>query len=55
MTLLDEGDLYVAKLTGDCPAAEIDGTGKLPADGAFDGGGEWIPLVAGRRRPRSPA
>ena len=34
LTLLDEGTLYVAKLTGDSPAAEIDGTGKLPADGA---------------------
>ena len=30
LTLLDEGTLYVAKLTGDSPAAEIDGTGKLP-------------------------
>ncbi|MFI6324273.1 PhoX family protein [Nonomuraea sp. NPDC050556] len=46
-TLLDEGTLYVAKLTGDSPAAEIDGTGKLPSDGAFDGSGEWIPLVSG--------
>ncbi|MFE6339084.1 PhoX family protein [Streptomyces sp. NPDC057798] len=47
MTLLDEGTLYVAKFTGDSPAAEIDGTGKLPADGAFDGSGEWIPLASG--------
>ncbi|MFC4062687.1 PhoX family protein [Planomonospora corallina] len=46
-TLLDEGTLYVAKLTGDSPAAEVDGSGKLPADGAFDGSGEWIPLVSG--------
>ncbi|GAA3442608.1 PhoX family protein [Planomonospora venezuelensis] len=46
-TLLDEGTLYVARLTGDSPAAEIDGTGKLPADGRFDGSGEWIPLVTG--------
>ncbi|MFQ6172346.1 PhoX family protein [Oryzobacter sp. R7] len=46
-TLLSEGDLYVAKFTGDSPAAEIDGTGKLPTDGAFDGGGEWLPLVVG--------
>lgn len=46
-TLLDEGTLYVAKFTGDSPAAEIDGTGALPADGAFDGGGEWIKLASG--------
>lgn len=45
MTLLAAGSLYVAKFTGDSPAAEIDGTGKLPADGAFDGTGEWLPLV----------
>lgn len=45
LSLLDEGTLYVARLTGDSPAIEIDGTGKLPADGEFDGGGEWIPLV----------
>ncbi|MEQ4518716.1 PhoX family phosphatase [Pseudarthrobacter sp. B907] len=47
LTLLSEGDLYVAKFTGDSPAAEIDGSGKLPADGAFDGSGEWLPLVVG--------
>lgn len=45
LSLLDEGTLYVARLTGDSPALEIDGTGKLPEDGAFDGGGEWIPLA----------
>ncbi|MGC9542001.1 PhoX family protein [Streptomyces sp. UG1] len=44
-SLLDEGTLYVAKLTGDSPAIEIDGTGKLPSDGEFDGSGEWIPLA----------
>ncbi|HEX4815670.1 MAG TPA: PhoX family phosphatase [Nonomuraea sp.] len=48
-TLLDEGTLYVATFTGDSPATEIDGTGKLPADGAFDGSGEWIPLVSGEK------
>ncbi|MFD7133789.1 PhoX family protein [Streptomyces sp. NPDC059894] len=45
LSLLDEGTLYVARLTGDSPAAEIDGTGTLPADGEFDGSGEWIPLA----------
>ncbi|MGT2461701.1 PhoX family protein [Sinomonas atrocyanea] len=44
-TLLTEGNLYVAKFAGDTPAAEIDGTGALPSDGAFDGRGEWLPLV----------
>ncbi|GAA2403037.1 PhoX family protein [Nonomuraea africana] len=48
-TLLDEGTLYVAKFTGDSPAAEIDGSGKLPSDQAFDGSGEWIPLVNGSK------
>ena len=47
--LLEDGTLYVAKFTGDSPAAEIDGTGKLPSDGAFDGTGEWIPLTGGGR------
>jgi hypothetical protein len=44
LTLLDDGDLFVAQLTGDSPG-EIDGTGKLPSDGAFDGTGRWVPLV----------
>ncbi|MBB5432448.1 PhoX family protein [Nocardiopsis composta] len=43
-TLLDSGTLYVARLTGNSPAEEFDGSGKLPSDGAFDGVGEWIPL-----------
>ncbi|MCP3819375.1 PhoX family protein [Streptomyces sp. A3M-1-3] len=47
LTLLDDGTLYVAKLTGDSPATEIDGKGKLPNDGEFDGSGVWIPLATG--------
>ena len=46
MTLLSEGDLYVAKFTGDSEK-EIDGSGRLPSDGAFDGKGQWLPLVVG--------
>lgn len=45
MTLLSAGSLYVARFTGNSPAAEITGTGAVPADGAFDGTGEWLPLV----------
>lgn len=44
-TLLTRGSLYVARFTGDSPAAEITGTGALPSDGLFDGTGEWVPLV----------
>ena len=49
LTLLESGTLYVATFTGDSPAAEIDGSGRLPADGRFDGTGTWIRLVAGDR------
>ncbi|NHC47218.1 PhoX family protein [Motilibacter aurantiacus] len=49
MTLLSEGDLYVAQFSGDSPKSELNGnangTGTLPADGEFDGTGRWIPLV----------
>ncbi|MDN5599259.1 MAG: PhoX family protein [Brachybacterium sp.] len=47
MTLLENGDLSVARFSGDSPAGEIDGSGELPADGAFDGSGEWLPLLVG--------
>ncbi|GAA0547320.1 hypothetical protein A8924_0308 [Saccharopolyspora erythraea NRRL 2338] len=49
MSLLDDGTLYVAKFTGNSPAGEIDGSGKLPADGHFDGAGEWLPLASGKK------
>ncbi|WP_058235931.1 PhoX family protein [Devriesea agamarum] len=47
LTLLEEGDLYVAKFFGDSPASEIDGSGTVPSDGRFDGYGCWLPLVVG--------
>lgn len=37
----------MAKLTGVSPAAEIDGSGRLSADGEFDGSGTWVPLATG--------
>ncbi len=45
MTILDEGTLYVAKLSSDIPPGEIDGSGKLPAKGSFSGTGTWLPLL----------
>ncbi|MFF4957878.1 PhoX family protein [Streptomyces sp. NPDC001222] len=45
LSLLDEGTLYVARLTGDSPASDVDGSGRLPGDGEFDGSGVWIPLA----------
>ncbi|MCU1518185.1 MAG: hypothetical protein JWQ75_2906 [Pseudarthrobacter sp.] len=45
MTLLSAGNLYVAQFSGNSPAAEITGTGAVPADASFDGTGEWLPLV----------
>lgn len=44
-TILETGDLYVARFAGNSPASEITGAGALPADGAFDGSGQWIPLT----------
>lgn len=49
LTLLTEGDLYVARFTGNSPATEITGAGALPSDGAFDGTGTWVPLTRGGR------
>jgi hypothetical protein len=34
-------------LWGDSPRHEIDGSGRLPADGKFDGFGEWVALASG--------
>ncbi|MGV0837065.1 PhoX family protein [Mycolicibacterium thermoresistibile] len=45
MTILDEGTLYVAVLSSDIPAEEIDGSGALPSRGTFDGTGTWVPLL----------
>ncbi|AVT31220.1 phosphatase [Plantactinospora sp. BC1] len=46
LTLLESGTLYVAKLD-QTSAGEIDGSGRLPSDGAFNGRGRWIRLVRG--------
>ena len=43
--LLTDGDLFVAKFTGNSPKSEIDGSGDVPSDGEFDGSGQWLPLV----------
>ena len=48
MTLLDEGTLYVAKLSSDIPANEIDGSGKLPSTGSFSGTRHLDPAAAVR-------
>ncbi|WP_026545372.1 PhoX family phosphatase [Arthrobacter sp. 35/47] len=43
-TLMANGDLFVARFRGNSES-EIDGSGAVPSDGAFDGSGEWIPLT----------
>ena len=55
-TLLDTGTLYVAKFIGDSPREEwapdpnVPGdTIDFPADGLFDGVGEWLPLASDTR------
>ncbi|MER7888733.1 PhoX family phosphatase [Micromonospora sp. NPDC094482] len=48
LTLLESGTLFVAQLE-QTSAGEIDGSGKLPSDGAFNGRGRWIKLVSGNR------
>lgn len=45
LAILDDGTLYVAKLSSDIPAKEIDGSGTLPAKGSFAGSGTWLPLL----------
>ena len=51
LTLLDNGDLFVATFTGDSPPAELERynaaatLGQLPDDAEFDGSGTWIALV----------
>lgn len=47
MGILSEGTLYVGKFTGDSED-EIDGSGALPKDGAFDGEIEWLPLMTAK-------
>ncbi|WP_174189765.1 PhoX family protein [Nocardia barduliensis] len=47
MTILAEGTLYVAKITGDHPS-QVDGSGKVPSDKGFTGTGQWIPLLEAR-------
>ncbi|MGO2425616.1 MAG: PhoX family protein [Corynebacterium flavescens] len=44
-TILDNGTLYVAVAEGNSPQDEIDGSGVLPEDGAFDGTGTWVKLL----------
>jgi len=46
LSLLESGTLYVAKFEF-TSADEIDGSGKVPSDGAFNGRGRWIKLVRG--------
>ncbi|QNE90505.1 PhoX family phosphatase [Corynebacterium incognita] len=45
MTILDNGTLYVATFEGNSKDDEIDGSGALPEDGAFDGKGKWVKLL----------
>ena len=48
LSLLESGTLYVAQLDH-TSAGEINGSGRLPSDGAFNGSGRWIRLVRGDR------
>jgi uncharacterized protein len=44
LSVLESGSLYVAKFEF-TSASEVDGSGKLPSDGTFNGAGKWVPLV----------
>ncbi|MQA81772.1 MAG: DUF839 domain-containing protein [Streptosporangiales bacterium] len=44
--LLESGTLYAAQFAFSS-ADEIDGSGTLPSDGAFNGTGRWLPLAHG--------
>ncbi|MQA02269.1 MAG: DUF839 domain-containing protein [Streptosporangiales bacterium] len=44
--LLESGTLYAAQFAF-TSADEIDGSGSLPSDGAFNGTGRWLPLARG--------
>jgi hypothetical protein len=46
LALLTKGTLYVARLTGDDPMAKNADGSFVPADGEYDGSGQWIPLTS---------
>ncbi len=54
MTLLDEGTLYVANLSSDIPANEIDGLGEGAVDGFVPRERNLAPATALRSRRSGP-